>query len=85
MAQEKGKYNLMDAFNIVQLIIFIQNNLDKVKAIVQVNIKKQESVKEEEIKPESKQTKKEIEKETNEEDELSELTEPIPLRGVVNI
>lgn len=57
IAQEKGRYNLMDAFNIVQIIMFIQNNLEKVK--------------------------KQMNKTQEQDFDLTELTEPIPLKGRV--
>ena len=47
----------MDAFNIVQIIMFIQNNLEKVK--------------------------KQMNKTQEQDFDLTELTEPIPLKGRV--
>lgn len=86
IVQEQGKYNLMDSFNIVQIIMFIQNNLDKVREKVELNIKvKQQNEESVKGKAKDEENVKGKEKEKNEEDDLSELTEPIPLKGVVNI
>lgn len=84
--QEKGKYNLMDAFNVVQLVFFVQNNLEKVKEKISLN-KKQKKEQEEKAKAaETAGKQKEKEVTTTQEDDLSELTEPIPLKGkIVNI
>lgn len=82
--QEKGKYSLMDAFNVVQLVFFIQNNLEKIKEKIMLNKKQKEDEKTKELE---KEKVKQVEK-VKEEDEydLSELTEPIPLKGkIINI
>lgn len=76
--QEKGKYNLMDAFNVVQLVFFIQNNLEKVKEKISLNQKQ----KQDQEQKAGKEKEVEKVKETDEGD-LSELTEPIPLKGKI--
>lgn len=84
ITQEKGKYNLMDAFNVVQLVFFIQNNLEKVKEKILLNKKQKQEEKSKAAEDTAKGKEKEVEKEkTTEEDDLSELTEPIPLKGKI--
>lgn len=94
--QEKGKYSLMDAFNVVQLVSFIQSNLEKVKEKIKLNKEQKDKGKgkltEETNKTENNVTKTQEkgtqteQKDSTEEDDLSELTEPIPLKGkIVNI
>ncbi len=72
IAQMSGKYTLNDAFNVVQLIMFIQQNLDKVKEKVNSLGK-------------TKETEEKVEN-VEKEDDLSDLIEPVPLKGkIVNI
>jgi hypothetical protein len=71
IAQLSGKYTLNDAFNVVQLIMFIQQNFDKVKEKIESLGK-------------GKGKEEKVEKEEN--DDLSDLIEPVPLKGkIINI
>jgi hypothetical protein len=72
IAQLSGKYTLNDAFNVVQLIMFIQQNLEKVKEKVKSLGKSKEEKSESVI--------------TEEKDDLSDLIEPVPLKSkIINI
>lgn len=78
VAQESGKYSLLDAFNIVQIVMFIQNNLTKVAEKMFANGKKKEEEPPKALEPEKKSA--------SSASDLSDLMEPVPLRGkIVNI
>jgi hypothetical protein len=75
IAQTSGKYTLNDAFNVVQLIMFIQQNFDKVKEKIHSLGKGKEK----------EETVEKVEK-VEKEDDLSDLIEPVPLKGkIINI